>query len=834
MSEVGGPVKAKVSWAERRPSVGVAVALMLGIFAHRAVPHLPLLFIGLLAGFVGSAVLLFRYPRLCTGSILLGMVSAGTALAQLDDYYYSRHHISAFAADERKLTQLELGIDQPPRVLTWPFDQARASPPKQVLTASVRRIKTWNGWVACRGDVLVQIAQPHPRLRQGQVVRIVGVLERPAPAMNGGQFDWAGYYREQRILASVQVAHADNITILEQQSIGPVSWLRQRARQALAGGFAINASLDHALLRALVLGDKDPELRDVQEQFRRTGTSHHLAISGMHVAVLGGVVFVICRLLRFGPRVSWWVLLVFVVLYGLVALPSPPVVRSVVLCASFALGVLLFCRTDAIHLLAISVMGMLIYHPLDLYNAGFQLSFVTVLGLMLFTEPVMNWLPGRDIDQEIALRLQRLGRFSVMMSRLKHAARATVAAALVAFVVSAPLVALHFEQLNPWAIPASIIMAPVVFLALIGGLGKVTLTLLWPGAAEAWANVAGVPVTWMRGMVDWLARFPGADVPLPAPPVWMVVVFYALLLSMLIRWRWPVVTFAWRVMAAAGCLALALIPVVHGVAEFRAHAGELRVTLLAIGAGQCAVVEPPGADAVVIDAGSASFTDLHRKALGPFLRHSGRREIDRLFITHANFDHFSAVAEVVTAYDIEQLYTSPQFRRHSTDNPPAEALLRTLDGLDRAPRQISTGASFDLGGSTTLEVLWPPPDCPFDANNTSLVMRLSFGGKSVLFTADIQTDAQRELLKYPEALKTDVLVAPHHGSLEPTTVAFIEAVSPRWIVSSNDRTLSQRQRLFDRAMRGRETHRTHTSGAITVRISPGGGISIEPFLKPRE
>jgi competence protein ComEC len=217
------------------------------------------------------------------------------------------------------------------------------------------------------------------------------MLQRPAPAMNPGQFDWAGYYRDQRILASLQVPQASNIRILHGDGPGPLGRLREHARRLLAAGFPAERALDHALLRALLLGDPDPQLRDVQDQFQRTGTSHHLAISGMHVAVLGGFVFLVCRLLLLSPRTTAVVVVGFVVLYGIVALPSPPVVRSVLLCVAFGVGLASRRSVDALQLLAACVLAMLIYRPLDLYNAGFQLSFGTVLGLILFTRP-----RGRD------------------------------------------------------------------------------------------------------------------------------------------------------------------------------------------------------------------------------------------------------------------------------------------------------------------------------------------------------------------------------------------------------------------------------------------------------
>lgn len=808
----------------------LAVAFMLGIFTYPFLPIWPVVWISLFGLTTALAIAFFRRPSISSIILLLATTLAGASAAQLEAFYYPVQHISSFTTDQPQLAQLELRLTYPPRDLTWQYGSSRALPPRQVVTATVTRLKTWTGWIDCGGDILVQIGQPHPRLRQGQIVQTLGFLQRPGEAMNPGQFNWAEYYRDQRVIGSLQIAQADSITILDQGGMSWVQWLREQTRRALARGFAINDSLDHALLRALMLGDNDPELRDVQEQFRRTGTSHHLAISGMHVAVLGAVVFGICRLLRIGPRAACWISLIFIVTYGVVALPSPPVVRSVVLCACFAIGILQRRSIDLIQLLSVSVLAMLVYDPLDLYNAGFQLSFGMVLGLAIFTPRLATLLPGPDLDEQIAHRAQPPGSFAELRWKLMQQLRAVIAASIVAWVIAMPLIAYHFEQLNPWAIPFSLILAPFVFIALIGGFAKVLLTLLLPSAAEIWSAVAVRPVAWMRGMVDWLATLPGADVPFPAPPVWMVLLYYALLLAMLVPM--PQIALRWsaRTVSLAGCMMLAIIPLRNGVAMMNARMGELKVTLLAIGAGQCCVIEPPGALPVLVDAGSMGMSDVLHKVLGPFLRRQGQRDIGSIFISHSNTDHFSAVSDIATAYEVPDIHVSPQFRRHSIDNAPAEGLLRALDQLDTPPRQVQIGRKFDLGAGALLEVLWPPAESQFDSNNCSLVMRLTFAGRSVLFTGDIQSAAQRELMQLPDQLKSDVLVAPHHGSFESTTTAFIDAVSPSAIVCSNDRTLSVRQKQFDQATAGRNVLRTHTSGAITIRISKNGDLNVEPHL----
>ncbi|MCS7033872.1 MAG: ComEC/Rec2 family competence protein, partial [Phycisphaerae bacterium] len=637
----------------RRPAVPVAGLLIAGIAVHTYLPaHLPFWLTTITA--CAMAAWAWRQSAgLASAFLSAGVFVAGIALAQVEKYRFPSHHIAHFARDEPRLAQLELYLEHPPRVLSDQFAIGRALPPRQVCVARVTRVKTWDGWIDATGAILVQIDQPHPRLDVDQTVRVTGMLQRPSVAMNPGQFNWADYYREQRVLCSIGVDQTENVRIVARGASGPITSLRQQARRLLAAGFDQSASLDHALLRALLLGDHDPELRDVQEQFRRTGTSHHLAISGLHVAVLGAVVHLLCRLLQAPPRVSAWVAIGFVVVYGLAALPSPPVVRSVLLCTAFAVGLLWWRSVDAVQLLALSVIAMLVYHPLDLFNAGFQLSAGTVLGLILFTDRLSTRLFPQDIDTAVLRSFHHLSRRQLMMGHLRRLGAGTLAASIVAWVVSSPLIAFHFQQLNPWAIPGSILLAPFVFVALVGGFLKVLFTLAWPSAAGVWAKLATLPMEAMRDTVDLLARLPGADVPLPAPPAWAVVLFYLALTFPLLPTASRLARRGIRACCSAAGVGAVLTPILLGgrsIDPVQPRAEELSLTLLAIGAGQCAVIAPPRGPLVLIDCGSATLRDPLRRCIAPFVRHLGRWSVDRVILSHSDFDHISAAAEIVQAY----------------------------------------------------------------------------------------------------------------------------------------------------------------------------------------
>lgn len=822
----------------RRPIVPLAAALIVGIAVHDRLPIAPWAW---LPGAVLLVLVSWRLGRRRWSELALlpAMSVAGVTVAQAAHYRYDANHVCLFATAEPRLAWLELELDRPPRTIVLPLATGRPLPPKQVTLARVTAVRTWNGWERSTGDVLLQIAEPNPRLAAGQTVRVLGRLERPGPAMNPGQFDWQSYYRDQRVLVSLQVAHARNIEIVREGSPSPLESARAIVRQSLAAGFDANRSLDHALLRALLLGDHDPELRDVQEQFRRTGTSHHLAISGMHVAVLGGLVFFLGRLLRLRPGIAWLVAGGFVAVYGLVALPSPPVIRSVLLWGIIGLAVLSGRSVDLVQLLAVIVTAMLVLHPLDLFSPGFQLSFGTVLGLMTLSRPMLRLLGGpEDADLAVARRVSRRTSWGEFGRRLDAGAMSTLSAALVAWLVSMPLVATHFQQLNTWAVLGSIVLAPFVFAALVGGMLKVVLTLLLPMLAGPLAEMAGFFVRGMRWMVGELARLPWSDVPLPPPPIGLSAAFFVALVLALCPWTRPSLRWTTRGAVAAGLLAIFILPfslgasrTIPGGGTAVGLGGECRVTLLAIGGGQCAVIEPPGGRVVVIDAGSQSTSDPLRRVIAPFLRDRGITSVDTVVITHANFDHYSAAGEIVESYGAREVLAGPSFEEQARLFPPGAAVLRTLESLDRPVRVVSRGHRIPLARQTTLRVVHPDPREEFAPNDGSLVVRLDHGGTSVLFTGDIEERGLRALLlDHADELPSAVLVAPHHGSAEPSTPAFLRATAASLIVASNDRTLSGKQKQFDRLAGSTPLWRTHACGAVTIRIAADGSWTAETFL----
>jgi competence protein ComEC len=330
----------------------------------------------------------------------------------------------------------------------------------------------------------------------------------------------------------------------------------------------------------------------------------------------------------------------------------------------------------------------------------------------------------------------------------------------------------------------------------------------------------------MRHGVDWLARLPGSDYPLHPIPVPVMILYYAALCAALL----PAIPRRLRqlLVIAATTTVLAVPFALTAVAHH--HPNETRITILSVGAGSCAVVETDNGQTLLIDAGSTGSSDLYRSIIEPYLRTRGLRHVDAAFISHADFDHYGALADIARTAGVGKTYFTPQFSRDAEDSHAAKSLLHTLKQLRSPTDTLTAGRSLRLSPDTTLDVLWPPPDATdVSTNDSSMVLRLTAAGRSVLFPGDIQDFAMQGLLANPAALRSDVLIAPHHGSLEDATPAFVDAVAPAYIVSSDDSTPSHKQRDFDATITGRPLLHTHACGAITITIRRDGTLAVTPF-----
>jgi competence protein ComEC len=559
--------------------------------------------------------------------------------------------------------------------------------------------------------------------------------------------------------------------------------VRAHARARIHATFSPGAE---GMARALVLGENDLEPED-DVAFRKSGLSHMLAVSGTHLvfAVVGvvtafGAVFVRVEALALWIEARRLASLVGVPLalgYADFAGGSGSAWRAAWMLA-FSFAARVFGRApDATRSLAASLLVGAAYDALAAFDISFLLSAAATVGLLTL---------GPGLTQPLA-RLPKVARF------VGHSVAATVAA----MTPCAPLLALLAPELTVAGVLANVLAAPfgetVALPLCLSHVLLAPLPLLERGVAlvASGALLVVKQIARESASATWLA------VHVPDPTPWhfaVLTVGAAVILAHGPReraWGFGAPRWAERAWRSACTLGVTLS---LGVLELGARAagqsrGVLRVTALDVGQGDANLVELPDGAAWLVDAGGmvGNPIDTGAAVVLPVLRSKRRQRLEVVVLTHPHPDHFGGLAAVLRGVDVGELWDSGQGEAEGAG--PAYAALLELARRRRIPvrRPAELCGHARRHGGATVELLAP---CPGfvpgrGANDNSLVLRVTYGERTVLLTGDAEALEEADLVaRYGGTLRADYLKAGHHGSRTSTGEALLDAVAPAWATLS--------------------------------------------------
>lgn len=656
----------------------------------------------------------------------------------------------------------------------------------------------------------------------GSVIRLDAVLERVRAPRN----PTTAPRREPPLYARALTSP------VEEPERAP-SWTT-RVALALRDRLRLESAGSTALFRALLLGDRSDLDAEMRYALQDTGTVHLLAISGMHLALIGWGLFRSLLLLLVGlarlpgvrhlgpaalvqggrPR-RLAAALAFVVTAGYTAVitPSDGTQRALVALAVVMLGILVLRASTAWRVLGACLAATIALDPEALLGAGCQLSFAAATSLVIIAPHL-----GR-INARIRARVRR--RWA---RRLIFFLVALVVANLACSLATAPLTVAWFGQLSVPGLWVNLVAVPL-------------LTLLVFPVAAAWLLVAMVVpplgdafaplVSALGEQFDALVHLAGDASGLSSTEAWPLALGLFATLSML-----ALMTLNRR-LVRAGAVALGLTSLL-ALPPTSPPSG-LTLTALDVGHGDALALALPDGTRVLVDTGGrqryrAFGGDPNRYlaegVLVPALRASGFSSIDLLVLTHADLDHVGALSALARRISIRHLWLPPCARSPSLDAAlvALEAAGTRIHRVARGPPQLFGGATFEiLGPASTIG-----RRCPSD-NDASLVLRVGYAGRHLLLTGDIEALAEAELLQvYDSAeLRADVLKVPHHGSRTSSTDAFLDAVDPSTAIISGRigrRPPPHPSVLTSYQRRGISTYVTGLGGAVRVTIDPEGHL----------
>ncbi|MHC4423069.1 MAG: DNA internalization-related competence protein ComEC/Rec2 [Planctomycetota bacterium] len=740
--------------------------------------------------------------------------------------------IQNLVGNERKLATIRGLIITEPYInknRDWEFARFKFTDPASSFYLKMREIKSVDGWTKTAGTVRVQVAEPVLDLKAGDYIQAYCWLDRFKQATNPGQFDVARYLARKNVFIAASVKSRDGIELLESSSAGVFTKIKRRLRetatQALVGDLSPEET-SRGLLEALLLGYRGNIDSRTYRAFHKTGLLHFISLSGLHLGILAGIIWWLCKIAGLMKRGRAIICIIAIVIFLLIVPPRAPTVRAAIICFVFCLSFFFHRRSNPLNTLSLAAIILLLIRPTHLFEVGWQLSFASVLGIILFTGRIEGFLYEKIMDGFWIQKILKTKLFFYIPPAVGSYLLKLLAIALAAWFGGAGFVLYHFYMINPFTSIWKLAMFPLVTLILAVGYLKIVLSFLLPSVAA----VLGVMVNFLSDLLIWIveriaslhiASWDISQILIGHVPLALIILYYCLILFAAFSY------FRRPLIKKAICTVMVLLMIVFlGVLRWqRTHRKDLILTCLDVGHGQAILAQLPGGANVLFDVGSLHKSDVGRRIITPFLDYSGINKIDCIVISHNDVDHINGIPEIVEHCKVDGVYANDAFFSKIDKWGTAKFLEESISKKRLKIRTISKNLA--LSKRAGVKILWPNEhigtDSELSDNDKSLVCLIEFAGAEILLCSDIERFAQRELLRLFPNLKPKVVVVPHHSSVKTLESTFLENLEADILVRSCGRRQYERQQSL-RQGSNTKSFFTARDGALTVCIDKDGTI----------
>ncbi len=542
---------------------------------------------------------------------------------------------------------------------------------------------------------------------------------------------------------------------------------------------------DDGLAAALLTGSRESIPNEVTSNFRNAGLAHLLAISGLHVSLVGGIAMAASTQLV-GRHRRWYVLapLVVVFVYAGLAGFAPPVTRAAIMFLVVMIGRLSGRGSHTVAALALAASLMVAIDPEILASLSFQLSFAAMLGIATVA-------PMLDATTEVFGTRRPTDR-SGLLTKLRQFVIGSLVTSIAASVATIPLVAVHFDSVPIWGPIATLVAVPAIPVFVMLSVGVVIVgSLPFDAVASAIAYPTSLVAGYLTSIAELFASLPPRPIDTGSWSTYSAFVYYGLGALLIV--------FAPRLFERMKPALGSLVePIVQGAGRNTTSPLVAAVSLLTVGAvfwgmtlmqtdskdyvstkflqltrGEATLIETPSGNRVLIDGGrdADEVADLLQSTL-PF----NDRTIDVVMLTHSDADHVGGLPRVLQGFEVATVI-------HSGVASSSETFQEWSDAIEAHPNTVVAwaGMTLTLDEDVYLEVI--STGCPStvvsctNVNDTSIVSKLIHRDISMLLTGDIERGTETRLVGHP-SLRSTVLKVPHHGSTTSSTQSFISAVDP--------------------------------------------------------
>ncbi|MDD4666250.1 MAG: DNA internalization-related competence protein ComEC/Rec2 [Clostridia bacterium] len=614
----------------------------------------------------------------------------------------------------------------------------------------VEKISAGKKHLANRQKVLLKFKSDEagPSYFPGDRVKFVGEIVLPPEARNPGGFNYREYLAQQEIFQIVN-CHQGEVEVSD-NGRGLQALAARGRKQVVRHLNRILPQRERGLLLGVLFGDTKVMAEEEWEAYQRAGVVHLFAVSGLHVGIVLGLIWFLLSFCKSNPLLRLSLGAVVLTGYGFMVGWSASILRASSMALLGLLALAVDRKNDLYNSLGAAAWIVLILYPGELFQVGFQLSFLTTLGIIYLTP----WLEKKGCGKLLAVPLA-------------------------ASMASMPILAYHFNQISLIAPLVNIIAVAVTSFAAVLSFLAAFLTWVWPCLSTPFFWAAGFIMFILSELVIWCAelKWAGINIATPAPQVIICLYLFMAVLPFLAYSRYLIRGIPVKIKSvAASLLVLTVVFACWPVSR------KMEVIFLDVGQGDSILIRTPKGKTALIDGGGTPGSDfpVGKKVVRPVLAHYGINKIELMMMSHRDLDHSEGLLEIMPYFQVGVFFQPP-----CEENNEMEKRIAELCAQKKIVRQeLTAGQGVHLEQDVFLEVLHPAPEDAFTGNNRSLVVKVKYKGCTWLLTGDVEKEAIEQLLARGVDLRADILKIPHHGSVGSLVPLFYEKVKPQAVVIS--------------------------------------------------
>ena len=605
----------------------------------------------------------------------------------------------------------------------------------------------------------------------GTQLNVTGEVELPSGRRNPNSFDYQLYLKTIGIDRIMNVQTMD----IKEESRSLQGWLFLQKEKYLTKLKASAGESAAGLMRGILFGEKTEIGEDTLEEFQRNGTAHILAVSGLHIGILYGV---LGKLWRGKKRwLYFWMVTLVLLGYSFLASFSPSVIRASVMIVLHLYAKVRHLRYDLGSASFVVLLLVLLRNPMQLFHTGLQMSFLAVLTLSSAAPFFRKFYQGIFLSSGV-----------VQLGLLPYTAYVFNYVSLASVFINVPIILLagFLVPLGIGGFAMDLLLSQMVLLSGADFMSDGVFQMLFELLGQVLSGLCQL-LTMCNGMtcIKGVTSFE-----ITSPPRWLLAGYYLLLLLFLSEeGRLLILRKKKKIVALLICLCLG-VSAVFGQATATGFE-KTSIVFVDVGQGDCMHIRTEDGRNYLVDGGGKIDYNLGKKTLKPYLLKNGVRRLDGAFVTHLHTDHYKGIAELCQEGMVNKLFLY-EGSRNKTEQICRETGLSADDLVFLHAGQTVSLGDADPAKNTPerIEVLWPEAGersgaslqnkGEEDENETSLILKIHAGGMRLLATGDVDAACEDSLAaKYRDGLKVDLLKVAHHGSRYSWSDAFAKYAEPQ-------------------------------------------------------